>query len=144
MLGRASHVGHEDELQYGVDPLVFDERGLCYLEAKEIDFAVLAKETWESHSTDHEGGDRTYFAAHRCNREGIIEVLRRPALIRRIADRFGCVYWFQARVPMQIPTKGGVVTPPRLMLLTVKVRDHKVLTFHPTGGFHQRGELIWP
>lgn len=123
----------------------FDEKGICDLEAKVLGSVFLRWSTWVSHSTDHEGDDRTYFAEFRSNRDAIIEALRDPTLVRKIVSGFKPVFVFQGPFELARRTPGGVSIPPSRLLLSVIVADDNgILTFYPATKYETVGELVYP
>lgn len=128
-----------------MEPFIFDENGRFLLEAKHLDFVILTVETWRSHSTDHLGGDRTYFAEFRENRVAIVETLRSPLAITKVDDQFGSSYRFYGKHHLKMRTRGDVIVP-RLLTLEVRIDavNHRVATFFPTRDTTPSGRIIFP
>ena len=131
--------------KFGHDPFVFDEKGICVLEAKVLDHVDLTWETWKSHSADHAGEDRSYFAEFRENREEIIQTLRNPDTVLKREDRFGVNYVFVRISRLKQKTAGGVILHRTLPLVVIVDRQmSRVKTFYPMKKSPSRGEVIYP
>ena len=128
----------------GRDPFEFDARGLCCLQAQYVDFIYLSLPTWKSHSTNHKGEDRSYFAQFRCNREAICETAKSPSWISRFRNQFADTLYFVKTVKLQRFTEKGVVIPFTIpLLIVVRGHDRMVQTFYPTSRTTPRGEVVY-
>lgn len=127
-----------------MDPFFFDENGQCLLEAKLLDWVTLTIETWRSHSTDHVGDDRTYFAEFRENRVAIVETLKNPLAITKVDDQFGSSFRFYGKHRLTMRTRGDAIVP-RLLTLEVRIDavNHRVATFFPTQNMPS-GKVMFP